>query len=251
MAHGLIAEADFTAVADHLAYHWLQRDAMRSASLPLFGQLSAADNADLTAWGVEDAARRLDDKLYSEEWFNTVCTDFLNSLIKHLGAEAVTDTAKDAYASIDAYLTGEGIRVHEAFNDICYMALGAYLTPANVFDQADKLLGTINWSGSGTGTLTDGVALSALTGGNSLQWRIPTGKAVTSSEVVLTLKPPTGPNVTETVTIVGSAGDTGDIGTHFDDLYTDLVSISISSGGANGNQAVIESVCDRDPALIS
>lgn len=253
MAHGLIASADFEAIADHIAYVWENKRTVQASGLPMFTQLSAADNADLTAAGVEDAFRRLDQVLYDAEWYNSLFFDALNALTRHFAAAAVTDTAKDSYADLDAYLVGEGIRVHKAIAEIYALYTGGVsaLTPAQVFDRSAITLGTINWTGAGTGTLTDGSALSSLTGGNSLQWRIPTDKTVTSSVVVLTVKLPDGTNTTEEVTIDGEAGDTGDVGTHFDDIYTDLVSIAISSGGANGEQAIIESVCDRDPALIS
>lgn len=253
MAHGLLATAAFEDIADHIAYIQDNRALLGPTGLPLFTLISALDNADLTANGVEDAARKLDQKLYDAEWYDTVFTDFLNALTRHLLAAAVTDTAKDVYATVDAYLTGESIRVHTAFADVMYQMSGQQtrLTAANVYDESAVLLGTIDWTGTGTGALTDGSRTNAYTGGNSLQWRIPTGKSVTSSSVTLTLELPDGTTEEKTITIVGSAGDTGDIGTHYSDVYVDLDSITINSGGANGNQAIIETVCDRDPALIS
>lgn len=253
MAHGLLATATFEDLADHIAYHQLNRESAAGTGLEMFLALSADDNADLTAVGVEDAARKVGQAIAAAEWYDTVWTPLLNALTRHMQATAVTDTAKDIYASIDAYLTGEAVRVHRAFADVMYLFSGQQnrLTPANVYDEAGIVLGTIDWTGAGTGSLTDGSRTSAYTGGNSLQWRIPTGKSVTSSSVTLTLELPDGTTEEKTITIVGSAGDTGDIGTHYSDVYVDLDSITINSGGSNGNQAIIETVCDRDPALIS
>lgn len=251
MANGLIPNANFQNVADHLAYIWLNKTLLGPSGLPIFTNLSALDNADLTAAAVEDYARKLDQELEAAAWYDTVFSNCLNALQKHVQAAAVTGTAKDVYATLAAYILGEDIRVHEAFNDIHYKVFQAYINRLQVFDQADILLGTIDWTGSGTGTLTDGLTTDkTLTGGNGLRWRIPTGKSVTSSSVTLTLELPDGTTEEKTVTIVGSAGDTGDIGTPASDWYTDLDSIVINSGGANGNQAVIETVCDRDPALL-
>ena len=258
MSNGLIPKATLVGtvsgpaagIFDHLAYVWQNKALLGPGGLPMFGLLSALDNADVTAAGIEDAARIGDQRLEEAAWYDTAFQDLLNRIIKHLQAEAIAETSKVQYADIDAYLTGQAIRVHKAFADLHLANLGVALSAANVFDAAGVILGTINWSGTGAGTLTDGAAVAVGTGGNDLRWRIPVGKSVTSSVVTLTLVLPDETTEEQAVTIVGAAGVVGAIGTPATDWYVDLESIVIESGGANGNQAVIETVCDRDPAEI-
>ena len=251
MAHGLLPVGTFEDISDCIAYQWLNKEQVGPSGEPIAMALSALDNLDLDAAGMIDIARQLDQAAHSAAWYDTLYASFFNSLVKHLQAAAVTDTAKDIYADIAAYILGETIRVHEAFNDAHYAALGTYINRLQVFDKSAILLGTINWTGSGTGSLTDGGTTDeTLTGGNGLQWRIPTAKSVTSSVVDLTLKKPDATTEVKRVTIVGSAGAVGNVGTPATNRYTDLVSISIISGGANLDQAIIETLCDRDPALL-
>ena len=252
MVHGLLPVGTFEDIADHIAYVWLNKALLGPPGLPMFALLSALDNADLEAAGVENAARILDQASEDTAWYNTLYSSFFNSIVQHLQAAAITETAKKVYASIDAYIVGEALRVHKAFSECYYQVFGASITKGNVFDVSAILLGTIDWTGAGTGALTDGGTTDEdLTGGNPLQWRVPPTKSVTSSVVDLTLKKPDATTEVKRVTIVGSAGAVGNIGTPATDWYTDLVSISVYSGGANGSQAIIETLCDRDPALLS
>lgn len=252
MAHGLIAATDLDGILDHIAYVWINKALLGPAGYPLGTAIDALNNLDLAAVNLADAGRQVDTKAAAAAWYDTLYQDLFNKITNHLQADGVTTTAKDVYDSLDEYLTGEALRVHTAFASAWYANMGTRLSKANVFDASGLILGTIDWSGSGTGALTDGVSTDkTYTGGNGLRWRIPTGKSVTSSSVTLNLELSDGTNEEKTVTIVGAAGATGDIGTPATDWYVDLDSITVNSGGANGNQAVIETVCDRNPALLS
>ena len=255
MAHGLIAQATFEDQVDDLAFVWLNKETIQVSGVPRYLALSADDNADLTASGVEEAGRVLDDKLEAAEWYNTLFTPYLNALVRHLQAAAVTDTAKTEYAGIDEYLVGEEIRVHIAFADVFYQFTGevSRLTAAQVFDAADVSMGTCAWSGVGAGTFTDGSAIDSNAGGNSLAVRVTaTAGDDMTGVITATCTKPDETSEDKEITITSKVvGDIIDIGTHYDDIYTDVTTVSFDSGGANGDAVIIETVCDRDAALLS
>lgn len=192
------------------------------------------------------AAHALDLAITAGDFYSNLQGDLVNALLQHLQRAAETGETKAVYATIDAWLTAVAWRVPIQFSTLCYRTLGSYLLAANVYDDV-KTLGSFAITGSGTGTYTDGVALDTVhSGGNNVEAVCTT--AVTSCSLTVTLTKPDATTEEKTITVVGAAGETVAIGSA-SDIYTNITTVTINSGGANLQTVTFRSVLDRALAL--
>jgi len=193
---------------------------------------------------MDDAAYAVDQRISGGAWMAGMMTELVRGLIAH--AQRLSGTKATAYDTLSALLTAVGTRAHIWFDAVQFRVTGAHLTPALVYDSV-KTIGTYTGTGSGTGSFVHAVALSALTGGNNL-----VAVATTTATAIvldLTCKKPDGTTEVKRVTVNGDAGTSADIGTHGTNLYTDVPSGVIVTGGSNGQVVEVRSEEDRAPAL--
>jgi hypothetical protein len=162
--------------------------------------------------------------------FSTFFAQFNSAVIAHLGSD------------VNAWLTADGTRVHPDFKNACNPAILA----VNVFPPV-TVVGTYAVTGSGAGTLTDGVAVdTTLYGGAQLELEVTDqqlGVAAITATVVGTTA--AGAALTKTGTITGEAAkgakfDVGSAG----DRFADITAVTIT-GGTNGDKFKIQTKLDR------
>jgi len=214
-----------------------------------------ADNPDdpSVLLPMADAAHRVDLVVASAAGAGNLQVELVNALLTHLQRQPETGETKVVYASIDAWLTAVAWRVPLWFSSLVYRATGAYLSPANVYDDV-KTQGVFTVSGAGAGAWSAAAAeaIDAVhSGGNLLEAYVPAGSVATDVDLTVTCILPDetteekviNVNITAIAAtrVVAIGGGT--------DLYIGVNTVTIQGGGLATEAITIRSKLDRAMAL--
>jgi len=238
-----IAKAVFDVIADRIAYIEGNIAAAIAGGTEFYPTVTGTDDPDVEL-PMGQSAEDTDTEIAAE----TFKASLLNKLVQALRSHAAYTSATKvtAYDSLSALITVLATRVHLWFDAVQYRVTNAHITRALVYDGV-KTIGTYTGTGSGTGAFVHATALDALSGGNNLVAVATTTATAIVIDYTCTL--PDGTTEVKRATVNGPAGTSADIGTHGANLYTDVPSAAIVTGGAEGEIVEVRSEEDRAPAL--
>ena len=241
----LITDEIAQGLIDRIAYIEKNIAAAIAGGTGYYDRVTASDDPSVEL-PLGQAAYSVDLAIASGAFYQSLQIELVQGLRQHLQRAPDTGETKAVYATIDEWLTAVEWRVPSWFNELVFRATGSRLSTANVYDDVVEM-GTFAVTGSGTGEFTDGSALSAYAGGNELEAYVPAGKEATTVALNVTCQLPSGSTEVKQITVNGEAGTTVDIGDG--DIYTDITTVTIASGGSNGEQIKFRSKLDRELAL--
>lgn len=221
-----------------------ERAAAAAMTGGFYALLTASNDPDVeTVMG--KAADAVDLAIAGGNYYASVQGELYNALMQQLALVSQHDASKATYATMDAYLAARGWRVPIEFATVAARQ-GGSIAKAYVFDTV-KEMGTFAVSGAGAGTFTDGVALdSTNTSGNNLEAYVAAGKSATNVALDVTCVLADNTTEVKSITVDVALDDTvrtvaiGD----GDDVYINISSVSITSGGVNGEQVKFRSKAD-------
>jgi len=241
-----IDKASLDLITDRVAYIWGALLSAITGGTSFYDTVTATEDPDVEL-PLGQPAYDQDQSVDDGAWRAHLLDRIVNGLLAHGALES--DTKADVYASLSALLTAVATRVHADFNLAQYQVTAAYITAALVYDEV-KEMGLFSVTGSGTGTFADGLALSALTGGNNLEAYIPADKTATNVVLDVTCRIPGAATEVKRITVNGDEFTAPvAIGTPDTNIYTDITAVAIVSGGVNGERVGFRSIEDRVPAL--
>jgi len=197
--------------------------------------------------------------------FSTAAGPLFSTMINALNNHVVSRGSDDGVTSMDDYLNGSGINVHEKYNLAYEAIVGASLNAVNVYRDDEIHMGQISITSSGVGTFTDGEALGTGTGSfardtgptstpnsaeQNVQWCAPSGIGPTSDVIVnIVGTNEQGNTVSQQVTVpIGTVSGTCATVTPLGFKLLDVTAIQFAGGGL-GDIVTVRSVVERNIGL--
>jgi len=223
---------------------------------PRIHQAAASDGSQfdveddlINSANVLDSAKITDSNLATHIW-----RDMVSSLRAH--------ASNESYASFDALISGQGVNVSNEFATVHEEVIGSKLDAINVFTPTEVLAGTVDFTGSGIATYTDGIAIGSGSGDVDDSLSAPnfdkamlhaiTQGIIGANSIVLDLELTNSQLAAESqeVTIPnGTAADTRfSVGTSGTDYFFDVTGVNVA-GGSNLDQVKLYWQPERTIAL--
>ena len=172
---------------------------------------------------------------------------FLRDFVRH--------TQNQGSTNLDDFLSTRGINVHQDFNPLYASVFGSSLDSINVFRNSELLMGTVDYTGSGVCTFTDGSSLGTGSGtfsatntaAASLIARVTSAGGLGANDVIVKVvgtDESSNEVIATTATLPGTLALNGEVTIVTSSPLIDITSIQCH-GGTNLDQVEVLSVVER------
>ncbi len=267
---GVISDTQFIAISDRLARQAIELEnavlfsqSGTSYYVNVHGSLPATGDYQIEA-DLITPANTADNGFTMAKVSSTFFAGMINALNTH-----VTSRGGTQIATMDDYIIGSGLRVHELFGVAFEDVTGGALKAKSVFRDDEIEMAVQTFSGSGTGTFTDGDRLGAGAGGDFVRDDYNAGTTPDSAnqKVAYYIASGTGGgipadiqisvigtnsdgntfSVNATITSGTTIGTKTEIGTT-NERFSDITTMQIA-GGTSGDVLTIRSLVERGVGL--
>ena len=207
------------------------------AGIPVTGLFRTEDDLISSANALDTS------KLTNATVLPNIYRDFVNDLNTHASNESFTD--------LNTLLSGVGINVDPDFDEAYYQVRSAHLWGENVFADALVTLATVDFTGSGIASFSDGSAMGsgshAATSATNraaamLHAKVTSAGGIGGTNVILDVRLTNENNVSTSRNVTIPSGSALNaivsVGTSGTDFFRDVTNVVVA-GGTNGDQVKI------------